>query len=162
MSDDVPTCSCPHLDHDDWDRAESDWDGIAFLKSSMTVALGVPIGYYRKRREAAERAEAIGATVPDGAMVLLGEGRVMRPMLLEVEDAPEKHRSIVRPGGIAYTQLVEAPPGKVKGIRDTFLADAKRKYGRSPDDFYLWYLTCRECSAERNFETLLVAHYRNP
>lgn len=38
--------------------------------------------------------------------------------------------------------------------------EAREKYGRKPDDVWIWYLTCRECSAARKFETLVVAHYK--
>jgi hypothetical protein len=117
------------------------------------------VGYYRKRRELAAKAESAGAHVPDDAMILIGEGRFSRPMLIEVENAPEGRRDIVRPGGVAYSHLVEAPPGHVGNLRGAFLVEAEKRYGRAPDNVYLWYLTCRECSAERNFETLLVAHY---
>jgi hypothetical protein len=92
-------------------------------------------------------------------MLLLGSGQFRRTALLEVDDVPAEAK-VRRPGGIAFTRLVPAPPGKVtRAVKDT-KATAKKKYGRDPDNLWLWFLTCAVCSNERSFETLIVAHYR--
>ncbi|MEX1103986.1 MAG: hydrolase [Dehalococcoidia bacterium] len=153
-------CDCARLDAEDWDRVESDWSDIAFLKGSSSAVLGVPTGFAGTRDALMRRAEEIGARVPADPMALLGSGQFRRPVWLEVEDAPG-HKEIVRPGGVAYTRLVEAPLGTIgKLVREAEM-EARVKYGRSPDSTWLWYLTCRVCSKERNFETLIVAHYRD-
>ena len=153
-------CDCPRLDPDDWDRVESDWSDIAFLKGTSSAVLGVPTGIEKTRDELLRKAETLGATVPEDAMALIGAGQFRRPVWLEVEDAPE-HKDIVRPGGVAFTRLVEAPLGVIKRVVGEVEADAREKYGRAPDGVWLWYLTCRVCSRARNFETLVVAHYRD-
>ncbi|MCK9517971.1 MAG: hypothetical protein M0R74_02920, partial [Dehalococcoidia bacterium] len=99
------------------------------------------------------------ATVPEDAMFLLGAGRFRRPVLLEVEDPKPGAKDVVRPGGFAYTRLVSAPWGEMQKAVDTTESIAREKYGRKPNDLWVWYLTCRECSQERNFETLFVAHF---
>ena len=45
-------------------------------------------------------------------------------------------------------------------VRET-RAMARERYGRDPDDLWIWYLTCTECSQSRDWETLFVAHYRH-
>ncbi len=154
------TCDCPELDPEDWDGVESDWSDIAFLTGTSKAMLGVPTGLRETRAELRVRAAAVGATVPEGAMVLLGEGRFRRPVMLEVEDAPEG-AALARPGGVAFTRLVGAPLGTIKKAVAGAEADAKVRYGRGPDSTWVWYLTCRKCSARRNYETLVVAHYRD-
>ncbi len=64
------------------------------------------------------------------------------------------------PGGVAFTRLLEVPWGKMKEAVQNTTTEAKAKYGRKPDGLWVWYLTCRECSAARKFETLIVAHYK--
>jgi hypothetical protein len=160
QEEDAEECDCPRLDPDDWDRVESDWSDIAFLRGSSTAVLGVPTGFAATRGELARRAGELGATVPDDAMALIGSGQFRRPVWLEVEGAPEQ-KDVVRPGGVAFTRLVEAPLGVIKRVVGEVEADAKERYGRAPDAVWLWYLTCRVCSRARNFETLVVAHYRD-
>jgi hypothetical protein len=46
-------------------------------------------------------------------------------------------------------------------VKDTVKA-AKERYGRGPDGTWLWFLTCARCSVPRDFETLIVAHYKRP
>lgn len=152
-------CDCPRLDPEEWDRVESDWSDITFLRGSSSAVLGVPTGFASARGELARRAAEIGATVPEDAMALLGSGQFRRPVWLEVEDAPD-HKEIVRPGGMAYTRLVEAPLGTMGKIVREAEMEARVKYDRTPDATWLWYLTCRVCSRERNFETLIVMQYR--
>ncbi len=153
-------CDCPRLDPQDWDRVESDWSDIAFLKGTSSAVLGVPTGFAGTRDELIRRAEDLGATVPEDAMALLGSGQFRRPVWLEVEDAPE-HKDIVRPGGIAFTRLTEAPLGVIQKVVRQAESEAKARYDRAPDDTWVWYLTCRACSRARNFEILVVAHYRD-
>jgi hypothetical protein len=47
----------------------------------------------------------------------------------------------------------------VKKLAGETRSIAAGRYGRPPDGLWLWYLTCRECSGERDFETLFFAHY---
>ncbi len=160
QAEDVVDCDCPRLDPEDWDRVESDWSDIAFVKSTTNAVLGVPVGYDTARAELRKKADAIGATVPNDAMLLNGSGKFRRPIMLEVEGAPEKAKDLVRPGGVAYTRLFEAPWGQLPKVAEETRKDARERYGREPDDLWVWYLTCRDCSRVRNFETLIVAHYR--
>jgi hypothetical protein len=156
--DEDEQCDCPRLDAEEWDHVENDWNDITFLKGSSSAVLGVPTGFASTRGELERRAAQVGATVPEDAMALLGPGQFRRPVWLEVEDAPE-HKDIVRPGGMAFTRLVEAPLGSMgKLVREAEM-EARVKYDRAPDATWLWYLTCRVCSRERNFETLIVMQY---
>jgi hypothetical protein len=157
--DDEIECDCPVLDAEDWDGVESDWGDIAFLKTNVRAAIGVPIGYATKRAELRRRAESMGASVAEDAMFLLGPGRFSRPLLLEVEGVEDGAEEVFRPGGVAYSRLYEAPYGEFRKLLEQFAAEAEEEYGRTPEAVYLWYLTCRTCSNERNFETLFVAHY---
>ena len=93
------SCECPRLDRDEWDDVESDWSDIAFLRSGVNAVMGVPVNFGATRGRMEELAEAAGATVPEDAMFLLGAGRVRRPVMLEVEAAPDGARDIARPGG---------------------------------------------------------------
>jgi hypothetical protein len=154
-------CTCPRLDPEDWHEIESDWADIAFVKGSTTAVLGVPIGYAGVRQELVTKAEKAGATVPEDAMLLLGSGRFRRPILLEVEGVSRDHKNIEFPGGTAFTRLISAPWGEMRRLVDESEEIARERYGRTPDDLWVWYLTCRQCSSERNFETLIVAHYRD-
>lgn len=158
--DSIEPCDCPTLDRDDWDEVESDWADITFLKSATAAVMGVPMGFDSARSNLKKRAEELGATIPEDAMFLNGSGRFRRPLMLEVEGAAEA-RDVERPGGIAYTRLMEAPWGKLQKLVDQTSQEATKKYGRKPDDLWVWYLTCRRCSKARNFETLIVAHYRD-
>jgi hypothetical protein len=154
-------CACPRLDPTEWHDVENDWSDIAFMRSATKAVLGVPVGYDVSRANLSKHAAKIGAVVPEDAMLLIGEGRLRREMLLEVEDPPEKAKGLARPGGIAFTRLVEAPWGKMREVVDEVREAARERYGRDPDDVWQWWLTCRQCNAERNFETLVVAHYRD-
>lgn len=153
-------CTCPRLEQADWNDVESDWSDIAFLKTSTNALFGVPMGYDAARTGLEARAEKLGLTIPDDAIILLGAGQFRRPILLEVENVPPGTKGVIHPGGIAYSQLVEAPWGEMRHKAGAFTEAATERYGRKPDDVWIWYLTCRECSHERNFETLLIAHYR--
>lgn len=154
-------CECPRLDPADWDDVESDWSDIAFLKTGVNAAFGVPMGYESAKAALETKAAKLGATIPDDPMILLGAGQFRRPIMIEVEDVPDGSRGVVHPGGIAYTQLVEAPWGEIRHRLSAFSDAVTERYGHKPDDVWIWYLTCRECSRARNFETLLVAHYRH-
>lgn len=153
-------CACPRLDIEDWDKVENDWSDILFARASTNAVLGVPVGYDGTRAELREIAAAAGGTVPEDAMLLIGSGKFRRPIMLEVEDAAPGAKGIHQPGGIAYTRLLQAPWGQLPKLTRATEMEARQKYGRSPDDTWVWYLTCRECSKPRNFETLIVAHYR--
>lgn len=157
--DDVD-CSCPRLDADDWDQVENDWSDITFARASTSAVLGVPVGFDSTRNELRSIAEAAGGTVPEDAMLLVGAGKFRRPILLEVEGASDG-KGIYRPGGVAYTRLLHAPWGQLPKLTRQTEMEARQKYGRSPDSMWVWYLTCRECSKPRNFETLIVAHYQD-
>lgn len=160
VGEERPGCNCPELDREDWHEVESDWSDIAFVKGSTNAVLGVPLGFGGIRGELERKAARAGAKVPEDPMFLLGAGRFRRPVMLEVEDAPRGAKDIVFPGGFAFSRLVPAPWGEMQKVVDQTEAIATEKYGRKPDDMWVWYLTCRECSAARNFETLIVAHYR--
>ncbi len=156
---DAEPCGCPVLEKEDWDQVESDWTDITFLRAMTNAVLGVPVGYNSVKDDLRKKAEAIGATVPEDAMLLNGEGRFRRPIMLEIEgggDSEERYR----PGGFVYTRLLNAPWGELRKAVERTGKEAKEKYGRAPDDTWVWYLTCRECSKARNFETLIVSHFR--
>ena len=153
-------CDCPRLDRDEWHEVESDWSDIAFVKIGMNAVVGVPIGYAGAKDQLIRKAAKAHATIPDDPMVLLGEGAMRRPVMLEVEDIPEAAKDIERPGGVAFTRLVPAPLGQMKHAVAETKSVAKARYGREPDTIWVWYLTCRVCSSEREFETLILAHYR--
>lgn len=157
--DDVD-CACPRLDAEDWDRVENDWSDITFVRASTNAILGVPVGFDSTRNDLKAIAERAGGTVPEDAMLLVGAGKFRRPILLEVEGVSPDAKDIYRPGGFAYTRLLEAPWGQLPKLTRQAEMEAREKYGRSPDSTWVWYLTCRECSRPRNFETLIVAHYR--
>jgi hypothetical protein len=152
-------CACPRLDAEDWDQVENDWSDITFARASTNAVLGVPIGYDGVRAELREIAARAGGTVPDDPMLLVGQGRFRRPILLEVDEPQSDAKDIYRPGGIAYTRLLEAPWGQLPKLTKATTDEAEARYGRAPDNVWVWYLTCRECSRARNFETLIVAHY---
>jgi hypothetical protein len=153
------TCDCPRLERDEWHEVESDWSDITFVQTSTTAVLGVPVGYESTRSDLQKKAAKLGVSVPDDAMLLMGEGRFRRPVMLEVEGAETGARGVVTPGGIAYSRLVPAPWGQIQRLVDETVDLAKERYGGPPDDLWLWYLTCRVCSKEREFETLIIAHY---
>jgi len=153
-------CDCPHLDPEDWHEVESDWTDIAFVRGTTTAVLGVPVGYANMRQDLLARAENLGATVPPDAMLLLGSGKFRRPVLLEVEDVEAGQKGVEFPGGVAFTRLTPAPWGEMRRLVNETEEMAAARYGRKPDNLWVWYLTCRTCSSERNFETLIVAHYR--
>ena len=155
-------CDCPRLDAEDWHEVESDWSDITFLQVKVPAVMGVPLKFGSVKERLRAEAEDAGATVPEDAMLLLGEGRVRRPVLLEVEfDGVPKGGKVVTPGGIAFTRLVEAPWGEIKKAHKATVEAATERYGRKPDDMWLWYLTCAICSGDRDFETLFVAHYKD-
>lgn len=153
-------CICPRLDRSDWHRVESDWSDITFLTGSVGAAMGVPIGWRGVRARLHTQATQLGATVPEDAMLLLGEGKLRRPVMLEVEYAGPPRKEIARPGGVAYSCLESAPLGQMKRVVAETVADARQRYGRRPDTTWLWYLTCHVCSGDRDFETLIVTHFR--
>jgi hypothetical protein len=159
--DNPDLCTCPRLERADWHEVESDFSDATFLRTSLTAAMGVPLAYQGARQRLEAEASKIGATVPDDAMILLGEGRFRRPVLLEVEGAKPGTRGLLTLGGVAFSRLVPAPLGQMKqAVADT-VAMAIERYGEKPDDVWLWYLTCRICSGPRDFETLILAHYRD-
>ncbi len=153
-------CSCPRLDRAEWHNVESDWSDITFVRASVTAVLGVPFGYDDAKKKLEARATAMGLTVPEDAMILLGQGQFRRQILLEVEGGQPGTRGVFAPGGFAYTRLVDAPWGEMRKRVGDMRDFVTEQYGRKPDHLWVWYLTCRECSHERDFETLLVAHYR--
>lgn len=153
-------CQCPRLEHEDWDGVESDWSDITFVKATTAAVMGVPMGFDSTRDDLKKKASRAGATIPEDAMILNGAGKFRRPMMLEVEGADADAKGIERPGGVAYTRIYEAPWGQLKKYAAELEKEAAARYGRPPDDVWLWYLTCRHCSKARNFETLIAAHYR--
>ena len=164
-------CACPRLDAADWDEVESDWSDITFLRAHTNAVLGVPVGYDSTRKDLRARAAELQLEVPADAMLLVGAGRFRRPVMLEVEalsstgtstSSPAKvtGKGVERPGGIAFSRLIPAPWGKMQGLADETRDMARERYGRAPDGVWVWYITCRECSGARNFETLILAHYR--
>lgn len=156
-------CNCPQLDPEDWHEVESDWSDITFLQASTGAVLGVPTGLKDVRDDLRAKALKLGATVPEDAMLLLGEGRFRRPVLLEIEGGTEGHeKEVLQPGGVAFTRLVPAPIGGMKKAVDETRRLGRERYGRDPSETWLWYITCRICSRPRNFETLVVAHYPDP
>lgn len=153
------SCDCPVLDAEDWDAVESDWSDIQFVKVNAKALLGVPLGFEGLRDRLRAAADEAGATIPTDAMLLLGEGRFLRPVMLEVEGADTGAGGVILPGGVAYTRLMPAPWGDMAKRAATARNEARERFGRDPDDFWLWYLTCKTCSADREYETLFVAHY---
>lgn len=147
----------------DWHEIESDWSDIAFLRGTTNAVLGVPLGYQNRAADLRQRAESLSLEVPEDGMLLLGEGRVRRPIMLEVEPRGRSQaelKELYRPGGVAWSRLVPAPYGKMKQVVDETVTAARARYQKKPDDVWVWYLTCRICSAPREFETLIVAHYK--
>lgn len=156
----LTSCECPELDRADWDGVESDWSDITFVRATTGALMGVPTGFDSARDNLRRKAMKIGASVPAGAMLLNGEGKFRRPMLLEIEGAPADAKDVERPGGVAFTRIYEAPWGQLKKFASELEREATQRYGRKPDNLWVWYLTCRHCSKPRNFETLIAAHYR--
>lgn len=155
-------CQCPRLDPADWHDVESDWSDITFLRTTCRAAFGVPVGFSDARDDLEREAASLGGTIPEDAMLLIGEGRFRRPLLLEVEGVDPGHDRVYAPGGVAYSRLVSAPIGVIKKEHAATVEAARRRFGRAPDDVWTWYITCRICSGERDFETLFAAHYREP
>jgi hypothetical protein len=155
------TCDCPHLENDEWDGVESDWSDIAFVKTKASALLGVVTGLGKLRQKLVAKAATAHVAVAPDAMFLLGAGQFRRPAMLEVEDPSRGTKGVEHPGGVVYTRLMPAPPGKVRVAVSSTEDEARKRYGRDPDATWLWYLTCRVCSEERNFETLIIAHYRH-
>jgi hypothetical protein len=153
-------CACPRLDLDDWHEVESDWSDIQFLKSALTALAGVPIGFAGAREKLANEAVALGMAIPESPMLLLGEGRFRRPVLLEVETEIE-HPRLIRPGGFTWSRVLPASFGQIKNLAAETRQKAEERFGRAPEDFWVWYLTCAVCSEARNWETMFVAHYRD-
>lgn len=153
-------CRCAYLEREDWDGVENDWTDITFVTTGSTAILGVPVGFASAKAGLEKQAAKLGLSVPDDAMLLLGAGKFRRTIMLEVEGSEATSRGVERPGGIAFTRLVPAPWGDMRRVVDETKAQARERYGKDPDDMYVWYLTCRVCSAARNFETLIVAHYK--
>lgn len=155
-----PTCDCPRLEHSDWHEVESDWREISFVKGALNAVMGVPIGYGGARLKLLQKATKAGAGVPADPMLLIGPGRMRRPFLLEAEGLDP--RRAYRPGGVAFSRLASAPMGGMKAAVKATVAAASVRYGRKPDRVWIWYLTCAICSGPRDFETLIIAHYRKP
>ena len=153
-------CSCPRLDAEEWDEVENDWADITFVSSGTTALLGVPVGFAGAKAGLQQTAARLQLTVPEDAMLLLGAGKFRRKIMLEVEGAQPGQKDIDRPGGIAYTRLVSAPWGDMQKVVAETKDAALARYSRNPDELYVWYLTCRACSTVRQFETLIVAHYK--
>jgi hypothetical protein len=126
----------------------------------VNAVLGVPIGYLGAKTGLEAKARKLGFTIPDDAMLLMGAGRFRRALLLEVDGSVPAARGVFAPGGVAYTRLVEAPWGEMRKRVDEMRDIASQKYGRAPAGIWVWYLTCRICSSERNFETLVIAHFK--
>lgn len=158
--DGVGVCDCPRLDAEEWDEVESDWSDITFVSTATTALLGVPVGFAGAKAGLQERAARLGLTVPEDAMLLLGAGRFRRSIMLEVEGAQPGQKGVERPGGMAYTRLVPAPWGDMQRVVGETKDAARTRYGKDPDEVYVWYLTCRICSQVRQFETLIAAHYK--
>lgn len=156
---DTIECACPRIELDDWHEVESDWSDIQFLQSGVTAVAGVPVGFAGVREKLQVRAESSGLTVPESAMLLLGEGRVRRSVMLEVESAADV-AGVVRPGGIAWSRVAPAHFGAMKRLAAETREMAKGRYGRKPDALWVWYLTCAVCSEARDWETMFIAHYR--
>jgi Bacterial hydrolase len=156
------SCSCPLLDAEDWHEVESDWSDIVFIQIKVPAVMGVPLKFGAVKERLTVEATAVGATIPEDAMMLLGEGRVRRPVMLEVEfDGETEPGNLTRPGGIAFTRLVPAPWGQIKAAHQATVDAAVERYGKKPDAMWLWYITCGICSGDRDFETLFVAHYKH-
>ena len=153
-------CACVHLDQGEWDRVENDWSDITFITTGVTAVLGVPVGFARSRASLIRRAARLRLTVPDDAMLLLGAGKFRRAIMLEVEGQDASAKGLKRPGGIAFTRLLPAPWGDMRRVVEETKVMARERYGRVPDEMLVWYLTCRICSRARDFETLVVAHYK--
>jgi hypothetical protein len=119
---------------------------------------GVPIGFAGARQKLVADARRLGLSVPDSPMVLLGEGRLRRPVLLEVESGATNAR-IARPGGVAWSRIVPAHFGDMKRLATETRDMARARYGLDPGALWVWYLTCSVCSEARNWETMFVAHY---
>ena len=153
-------CRCPHLDAAEWHEVENDWSDITFVASGTWALLGVPVGFAGAKSGLQGRAAKLGLTVPEDPMLLLGAGRFRRKIMLEVEGSQPGQRGLERPGGIAFTRLVPAPWGDMQKVVGETKDAARKRYGKNPDELYVWYLTCRVCSQEREFETLILAHYK--
>ena len=109
VPDDAPAapvdCGCPRLDAEDWDAVENDWSDIAFVKTNTSAVLGVPVGFDSSREELRKKAAKAGAVVPEDAMLLIGSGKFRRPILLEVESAPDGAKDVERPGEIGRAHV---------------------------------------------------------
>ncbi|MEO8538218.1 MAG: hydrolase [bacterium] len=158
--DEPEGCDCPRLEKEDWDAVESDWSDVTFVRTTTNAVLGVPVGYNSALAELRKQASELGATVPEDAMLLNGSGRFRRPVMLEIEGGRDS-KEVIRPGGVIFSRLLEAPWGELPRAAERTRKEAAEKYGRAPDDTWIWYLTCRQCSKARKFETLIVTHYRD-
>lgn len=158
----VAECRCAYLEREDWDGVENDWSDITFVKTGTSAVLGVPVGFASAKAGLERQAAKGGLTVPNDAMLLLGAGKFRRTIMLEVEGANPGTKGLERPGGVAFTRLVPAPWGDMRRLVDETKTQARERYGKDPDEMYVWYLTCRICSKAREFETLIVAHYKKP
>ena len=160
LSDGPSECACARLDPEDWHEVENDWSDITFIASGTAALLGVPVGFAGARAGLRGRAAKLGLTVPEDAMLLLGAGKFRRQIMLEVEGAQPGQRGVFRPAGIAYSRLVPAPWGDMQKVVGETKDAARARYGKEPSEIYVWYLTCRTCSQSRQFETLILAHYK--
>jgi hypothetical protein len=162
LPDDPSLCSCARLDREEWHEVESDWTDVTFVSTTLNAAMGVPLGYQGVRDKLEAAAAALGATVPEDAMMLIGEGKFRRPVMLEVDGPREGAKGVERPGGVVYSRIVPASLGEMKRVVKETNEIAAARFGRKPDTNWLWYLTCRICSGPREFETLILAHYKHP
>lgn len=156
-----PGCDCPELEPADWDGVESDWSDIQFVRVHAIAAWGVPVGFSGLRKRLESAAASAGGTIPRDAMLLLGAGKFRRPVMMEVEDADPGARGVTMPGGVVYTRLLKTPWSDMAANAKQTTGEAQQRFGRDPDNLWVWYLTCTECSSERDYETLFVAHYRD-
>jgi hypothetical protein len=157
------TCKCPLLDPDDWNAVESDWSDIQFLRGTTPAVLGVPLRFSATRDRLVKKAKQLGGKLPEDAMILVGNGKFRRDILVELDNNRKipSNKKIFDPGGVSFTKIYEAPWGQMRNLMTEFETQATARYGRRPDKTWVWYLTCQICTTERNFETLFVAHYKN-
>ena len=157
------TCKCPILDPEEWNAIESDWNDIRFLRGAAFAIFGVPLRFGATRNALIKTAKKLSGKLPEDAMILIGSGRFRREILIELDNhkkIPDNKR-IFEPGGFSFTRIYEAPWGQMRNLMTGFENQATTRYGRKPDQTWVWYLTCQICTTARNFETLFVAHYRN-
>jgi hypothetical protein len=143
-------CDCPDLNPGLWHQQVHDWSSKRFVTAKAPSLFGVPVSYAgtkRRLRGKVERGEG------DAGMVLIQAGKFLPSMLVEargLEDAKPRFKRV-------YTELVEAPWGKIGKAVQEAQGHCLGRHGRLPRKVYLQYLSCRLCSNERGFPTLIVA-----